>query len=203
MRRWYVWLSIWLSTGLFVSACGTSGHQASTLHEAAAIAPISVDFSRESKSETMQYRRDFLEAAERSERAAQEASRSSQKPRQAPTTTSTAPKPVQRHTAPVPAVPAAPIAGESWSTAVASWYGPGFYGHGTACGQRLSEGMLGVAHKSLPCGTMVTFRKGGNVVRVPVIDRGPYVGGRMWDLTGATCRALGACSTGSVEYRIG
>ena len=45
-------------------------------------------------------------------------------------------------------------------------------------------GTLGVAHKSLPCGTKVTFRYHGRSVTVPVIDRGPYVGGREWDLTG-------------------
>ena len=49
---------------------------------------------------------------------------------------------------------------------------------------------LGVAHKSLPCGTKVTLRHDGRVVRVPVIDRGPYVAGREYDLTEATAPAL-------------
>ncbi|PTL55036.1 septal ring lytic transglycosylase RlpA family protein [Paraconexibacter algicola] len=79
-----------------------------------------------------------------------------------------------------------------------SWYGPGFYGGRTACGQTLGYGTLGVAHKSLPCGTKVTFRLRGRSVTVPVIDRGPYVGGREYDLTGATKRALGFGSTGTV-----
>jgi rare lipoprotein A len=79
---------------------------------------------------------------------------------------------------------------------VASWYA--LYGNRTACGQTLTAGTLGVAHKTLPCGTMVTFRYGGNEVTVPVIDRGPYAGGREWDLTGATARALGLSGVGVV-----
>jgi rare lipoprotein A len=74
--------------------------------------------------------------------------------------------------------------------ALASWYGPGFYGNRTGCGGRLGWSQLGVAHKSLPCGTRVTLRHRGRVVRVPVIDRGPYVGAREYDLTAATARRL-------------
>jgi hypothetical protein len=80
----------------------------------------------------------------------------------------------------------------------ASWYGPGFYGNRTACGQTLGANTLGVAHKSLPCGTRVTFRYRGRSITVPVIDRGPYAAGREWDLTGATKRRLGFGSTGTV-----
>jgi hypothetical protein len=80
----------------------------------------------------------------------------------------------------------------------ASWYGPGFYGNRTACGRTLGAGTLGVAHKSLPCGTRVTFRHRGRSVTVPVIDRGPYAAGREWDLTGATKRKLRFGSTGTV-----
>ena len=57
-----------------------------------------------------------------------------------------------------------------------------------ACGGTLSTGTLGVAHKTLPCGTKVTFKRGDRTVRVPVIDRGPYVGGREYDLTAATAQ---------------
>lgn len=80
----------------------------------------------------------------------------------------------------------------------ASWYGPGFYGRRTACGRTIRAGTLGVAHKRLPCGTRVTFRYGSRVVTVPVIDRGPYVGSREWDLTAATKRALRFPSTGTI-----
>ncbi len=80
----------------------------------------------------------------------------------------------------------------------ASWYGPGFYGHRTACGGTLTTGKLGVANKSLPCGTKVTLRYHGRAVTVPVIDRGPYSGNRVYDLTAATKRRLGFGSTGVV-----
>jgi peptidoglycan lytic transglycosylase len=70
--------------------------------------------------------------------------------------------------------------------AVASWYGPGLYGNGVACGGTLQPSTLGVAHRTLPCGTKVTLRYRGRQVTVPVIDRGPYVAGRDYDLTGAT-----------------
>jgi rare lipoprotein A (peptidoglycan hydrolase) len=82
--------------------------------------------------------------------------------------------------------------------AVASWYGPGFYGRRLACGGRLKVGMLGVANKTLPCGAKVTLYYRGRTVRVPVIDRGPYVGGREFDLTAATRARLRFGSTGVV-----
>ena len=82
--------------------------------------------------------------------------------------------------------------------AVASWYGPGLYGNHLACGGRLSPGTLGVAHKSLPCGARVTLHYRGHTVRVPVVDRGPYVGGREFDLTYATKSRLHFGSTGVV-----
>ena len=86
-----------------------------------------------------------------------------------------------------------------------SWYGPGFFGHGTACGQRYSKTIMGVAHRSLPCGTLVTVRnpKNGRQVTVPVIDRGPYVSGRTWDMSRALCNYLEHCYTGSIQWRFG
>jgi rare lipoprotein A len=77
----------------------------------------------------------------------------------------------------------------------ASWYGGG---GGLACGGELTSSTLGVANKTLPCGTLVTLRYGGHSVRVPVVDRGPYVAGRDFDLTEATKRALGFGDTGDV-----
>jgi hypothetical protein len=82
--------------------------------------------------------------------------------------------------------------------AAASWYGPGFYGHRTACGQTLTPSMLGVANKTLRCGAKVTLRYHGREVRVPVIDRGPYSGNREFDLTQATKNRLHFGSTGTV-----
>ena len=78
---------------------------------------------------------------------------------------------------------------------VASWYGPGFWGRRTACGMRLRKSTVGVAHKSLPCGTQVELYHRGRTITVPVIDRGPFARGRTWDLTQATAEALGVTST--------
>ena len=77
----------------------------------------------------------------------------------------------------------------------ATWYGPGFYGNRTACGQRLTTTTQGVAHRTLPCGSRVAIRVGGRSVVVPVIDRGPYAAGVTYDLTSATARRLGVTST--------
>lgn len=82
-----------------------------------------------------------------------------------------------------------------YQLAGASWYGGG---GSLACGGELTSSTLGVAHKTLPCGTLITLRYDGHSVRVPVIDRGPFVAGRELDLTEATRRALGFGSTGVV-----
>jgi rare lipoprotein A len=79
-----------------------------------------------------------------------------------------------------------------------SWYGPGLYGNKLSCGGRLTPSTLGVAHKTLPCGTRVTLRRGHRVVRVKVVDRGPYVGGREFDLTAATRAKLRFGGVGSL-----
>lgn len=73
----------------------------------------------------------------------------------------------------------------------ASYYGPGLYGNTTACGQTLRTGTVGVAHKSLPCGTKVRFHYRGRTKRIEVIDRGPYIHDRRWDLTEAARERLG------------
>jgi hypothetical protein len=78
---------------------------------------------------------------------------------------------------------------------VASWYGGG---GSLACGGSLTSSTLGVANRTLPCGTLVTLRYDGHTVRVPVIDRGPYVEGREFDLTEATKQALGFVGVGEV-----
>jgi hypothetical protein len=79
--------------------------------------------------------------------------------------------------------------------AQASWYGGG---GGLACGGQLTSATMGVANKTLPCGALLTLRYGERTVRVRVIDRGPYVAGREFDLTEATKRALGFGDTGQV-----
>jgi hypothetical protein len=87
-----------------------------------------------------------------------------------------------------------------------SWYGPGFYGHNGACGMvpgGIQRDTVGVAHRTLPCGTRVAFRYKGVTVVAQVIDRGPYVSGRTWDMTRGLCDLLDHCFTGGgVYYRI-
>lgn len=78
-----------------------------------------------------------------------------------------------------------PIRSESFGRQVATWYGPGFFGHRTACGQTLTQRTWGIAHRTLPCGTLVTLVHHGRRVTVPVIDRGPYSGATV-DLTART-----------------
>jgi rare lipoprotein A len=75
--------------------------------------------------------------------------------------------------------------------AIATWYGPGFYGRKTACGVRMSRTLLGVAHKKLPCGSQVAVLDKGRRITVPVVDRGPFRRGTAYDLTAATAQALG------------
>jgi rare lipoprotein A (peptidoglycan hydrolase) len=77
------------------------------------------------------------------------------------------------------------------------------YGHAVACGGVLRVPELGVANKTLPCGTEVIFRYGNRAVRVPVIDRGPYIAGREWDLSGAAAEALHFPGLGPVQWRLG
>jgi hypothetical protein len=88
-----------------------------------------------------------------------------------------------------------------WNVSIASVFTD--YGLGIACGGVLQVPELGVANKTLPCGTEVTFRYGNRAVRVPVIDRGPYIPGREWDLTGATAEALHFPGLGQIQWRIG
>jgi hypothetical protein len=79
--------------------------------------------------------------------------------------------------------------------AVATIYGPGFWGHRTACGERLTRATLGVASRTLKCGTQVAVLYQGRELTVPVIDRGPYGSRARWDLTMATAGALGIRQT--------
>jgi rare lipoprotein A (peptidoglycan hydrolase) len=76
------------------------------------------------------------------------------------------------------------------------------YGLGLACGGLLGRNQLGVAHKTAPCGTLITFTYAGRTLTVPVIDRGPYIAGREWDLTGATAEALGFPGLGEIQWRV-
>jgi rare lipoprotein A (peptidoglycan hydrolase) len=87
-------------------------------------------------------------------------------------------------------------------SAGASWYGPGLWGRRTACGQTLRPDTLGVAHRNLPCGTTVKFVYHGHALITQVIDRGPYVKGRAWDLTAAASEALEFEGVGMLRYAV-
>jgi hypothetical protein len=84
--------------------------------------------------------------------------------------------------------------------ALATFYGPGFFGQQTACGQTLTPDMPGVAHRKLPCGTLVAVTYAGREIVVPVIDRGPFHAGYSWDLTQAAADALGFTGAGEIGY---
>jgi rare lipoprotein A (peptidoglycan hydrolase) len=83
----------------------------------------------------------------------------------------------------------------------ATWYGPGLYGRHTACGQLLRPHTVGVAHRSLPCGTTVKFAYHGHSIVTQVIDCGPYSEGNSWDLTHAAALALHFDKAGADQIR--
>ena len=64
----------------------------------------------------------------------------------------------------------------------------------------LSAQLLGVAHRTLPCGTRVAIVVAEREIVVPVVDRGPFAAGYDWDLTQATADALGFASSGEIGY---
>src|SRR5690606_9425736 len=97
--------------------------------------------------------------------------------------------------------PARVLAG-SMKRARSTWYGPGFYGNKTACGQTLRYRTVGVAHRRLPCGTRVTFHPRGRALVARVIDRGPFVKGITWDLTNGARMRLGFDGSGPIRYAI-
>src|ERR1039458_5074692 len=81
-------------------------------------------------------------------------------------------------------------------TGIATWFGPGFYGKKTACGQTMTPALVGVANRTLPCGTLVKVSYHGHLLTLPVIDRGPYSHiGADWDLTTGAALTLGVEDT--------
>ena len=81
---------------------------------------------------------------------------------------------------------------------LASFYGPGLYGNHTACGERLTRHIVGIADRTLPCGTAVTLTYNGQSLTLPVIDRGPYANSATLDLTLAAAQELGITETVNV-----
>lgn len=89
-------------------------------------------------------------------------------------------------------------------TGMASWYGPGFHGGRTANGERFNQYSLTAAHRHLPFGTPVrvinTFT--GRSVVVRINDRGPFIGGRVIDLSKGAAKRIGLLSLGVAPVRI-
>ena len=88
--------------------------------------------------------------------------------------------------------------GRDLGRGVASWYGPGFHGRLTANGEKFNMHELTAAHKTLPFGTRVLVHnpRTGKEVVVRINDRGPFIKGRVIDLSKAAAKALGIKSRG-------
>lgn len=88
--------------------------------------------------------------------------------------------------------------GPYYETGIASWYGPGFHGNYTANGEVYDQEGISAAHKTLPFGTVVRVVEidTGNSVVVRVNDRGPFVEGRIIDLSKGAARVLGIVDKG-------
>ncbi|MGH8487860.1 MAG: septal ring lytic transglycosylase RlpA family protein [Gammaproteobacteria bacterium] len=86
----------------------------------------------------------------------------------------------------------------------ASWYGPGFHGKETANGGIFNQNELTAAHRTLPLGTKVavTNVRNGKSVKVEINDRGPYVNGRVIDLSRAAAIRLGMKDAGLAKVQI-
>lgn len=89
-------------------------------------------------------------------------------------------------------------------TGLASWYGPKFHGKMTSCGERYNMYDLTAAHRTLPFGiyVKVTNKINGKSVRVRINDRGPFIKGRIIDLSYAAARAIDMIGSGIVPVRV-
>ena len=85
---------------------------------------------------------------------------------------------------------------------IASWYGPGFDGNPTASGDIFDPDLFTAASKELPLGTWLYVTHGSQGVVVLVNDRGPYVGGRILDLSQAAAEAIGIGGLGWIRAEI-
>ncbi|HXW57983.1 MAG TPA: septal ring lytic transglycosylase RlpA family protein [Solirubrobacteraceae bacterium] len=105
--------------------------------------------------------------------------------------------------APAGGASGAPRSSKAHPGAIATWFGPGLYGQQTACGQTLTPLVLGLANRTLPCGTLVQVSYHGRVATLPVIDRGPYSHiGASWDITAHAAELLGIEDTVRIVTRV-
>ena len=93
---------------------------------------------------------------------------------------------------------------EQFQQGIASWYGPGFHGRKTANGERFNQNALTAAHRHLPIGTkvLVTNVSNGKSVEVRINDRGPYIKGRVIDLSKAAAERVGMIQPGTASIQI-
>jgi rare lipoprotein A (peptidoglycan hydrolase) len=123
------------------------------------------------------------------------------KPTPVPTVAPT-PEPTDEPTPAAPEVPERPL----YESGIASTYGEGdgFEGRRTACGQVFHTFEVQVAHKSLPCGTAVRIEdtNTGRTVEAVVTDRGPYVPGRIVDLSWAAFQELDPAGPGLLRVNV-
>ena len=102
---------------------------------------------------------------------------------------------------PGPGVPAGLVATGQAFEGRASWYGPGFDGRPTASGAIFDQEGWTVAHRTLPLGTILLISRGDRQVVALVNDRGPFVNGRVLDLSHGVANALGTVSAGVASVR--
>jgi rare lipoprotein A len=88
----------------------------------------------------------------------------------------------------------------AWYPALAGVRAPGGLGKTTACGQVLKPDTIGISHPVLPCGAKIFVAYGGRTVLTQVIDRGPYVPGRVIDLTDSLAAELGVTGVRTVRW---
>jgi rare lipoprotein A len=111
-------------------------------------------------------------------------------------------KPVE---APVPATRVPATGGAAYvEEGLASWYGEPYHGRPTASGERFDQDALTAAHRTLPFGTVarVTNLDNDRSVEVMINDRGPFISGRIVDLSRAAASAIGALGPGVVPARL-
>lgn len=107
-----------------------------------------------------------------------------------------------------PPIPAAPAG--NWyarhviQTGIASWYGARFHGRRTASGERFDQTKMTAAHRTLRFGTIVEVTKttNGRSVKVRINDRGPFIRGRIIDLSRAAAVDLGIKNAGLAQVRV-
>lgn len=87
-----------------------------------------------------------------------------------------------------------------WASATAAPYGPSASERRTSCGMRFTQDLPGIAHPVLPCGVKLYISYRGKLALAQVVDRGPKVPGRTFDITIALARKIGLHGTQNVRW---